>query len=186
MHGPVPQASPPQPQVSHSITSDGTPSVARSAASLWQLHSERSVEPTHSSWFGSLGGVHRVCRTRERCVPAARAGCGAATNSSHAFWHFFTVVARKGKKRTAPQAPAGGREEMGRGKEGTGRKKEGLDNQSEPRGGEMRGCAVSGTAPVLPQSTMCCHKAPLAISRGGRSEALGRSLCVIRVGIHQW
>ena len=25
--------------------------------------------------------------------------------------------------------------------------------------------AVSGTAPVLPQSTMCCHKAPLAISR---------------------
>ena len=30
------------------------------------------------------------------------------------------------------------------------------------------------------------HKAPLAISRGGRSEALGRSLCVIRVGIHQW
>ena len=46
--------------------------------------------------------------------------------------------------------------------------------------------AVSGTAPVLPQSTMCCHKAPLAISRGGRSEALGRSLCVIRVGIHQW
>ena len=24
------------------------------------------------------------------------------------------------------------------------------------------------------------------ISRGGRSEALGRSLCVIRVGIHQW
>ena len=45
---------------------------------------------------------------------------------------------------------------------------------------------VSGTAPVLPQSTMCCHKAPLAISRGGRSEALGRSLCVIRVGIHQW
>ena len=41
--------------------------------------------------------------------------------------------------------------------------------------------AVSGTAPVLPQSTMCCHKAPLAISRGGRSEALGRSLCVIRV-----
>ena len=46
--------------------------------------------------------------------------------------------------------------------------------------------AVSGTAPVLPQSTMCCHKAPLAISRGGRSEVLGRSLCVIRVGIHQW
>ena len=46
--------------------------------------------------------------------------------------------------------------------------------------------SVSGTAPVLPQSTMCFHKAPLAISRGGRSEALGRSLCVIRVGIHQW
>ena len=31
---------------------------------------------------------------------------------------------------------------MGREKEGTGRKKEGLDNQSEPRGGEMRGCAL--------------------------------------------
>ena len=29
VHGPVPLASPPQPQVSHSITSDGTPSVAR-------------------------------------------------------------------------------------------------------------------------------------------------------------
>ena len=47
-----------QPQVSHSITSDGTPSVARPAASLLQLHSERGVEPTHSSWFGTLGGVH--------------------------------------------------------------------------------------------------------------------------------
>ena len=54
------------------------------------------------------------------------------------------------------------------------------------RGRKTRDSAVSGTAPVLPQSTMCCHKAPLAISRGGRSEALGRSLCVIRVGIHQW
>ena len=32
------------------------------------------------------------------------------------------------------------------------------------------------------KSTMYYHKAPLAISRGGRSEALGRSLCVIRVG----
>ena len=54
------------------------------------------------------------------------------------------------------------------------------------RTGQAAVRAVSGTAPVLPQSTMCCHKAPLAISRGGRSEVLGRSLCVIRVGIHQW
>ena len=47
-------------------------------------------------------------------------------------------------------------------------------------------CAVSGTVPILLKSTIYYHKAPLAISRGGRSEALGRSLCVIRVGIHQW
>ena len=46
--------------------------------------------------------------------------------------------------------------------------------------------AVSGTVPILLKSTIYYHKAPLAISRGGRSEALGRSLCVIRVGIHQW
>ena len=45
---------------------------------------------------------------------------------------------------------------------------------------------VSGTVPILLKSTIYYHKAPLAISRGGRSEALGRSLCVIRVGIHQW
>ena len=89
MHGPVPQASPPQPQVSNSITSDGTPSVARSAAYFLQLHLEIGVEPTHSSWFCTLSGVHRVCRTRERCVPAARAGCGAATNSRHDFWDIF-------------------------------------------------------------------------------------------------
>ena len=56
----------------------------------------------------------------------------------------------------------------------------------DPGPSHSRSRTVSGTAPVLPQSTMCCHKAPLAISRGGRSEALGRSLCVIRVGIHQW
>ena len=30
-----------------------------------------------------------MCRTRERCVPAARAGCGAATNSRHAFLGHF-------------------------------------------------------------------------------------------------
>ena len=46
--------------------------------------------------------------------------------------------------------------------------------------------SVSGTVPILLKSTIYYHKAPLAISRGGRSEALGRSLCVIRVGIHQW
>ena len=45
---------------------------------------------------------------------------------------------------------------------------------------------VSGTVPVLLKSTIYFLTAPLAISRGGRSEALGRSLCVIRVGIHQW
>ena len=45
---------------------------------------------------------------------------------------------------------------------------------------------VSGTVPILLKSIIYYHKAPLAISRGGRSEALGRSLCVIRVGIHQW
>lgn len=89
MHGPVPQASPPQPQVSHSITSDGTPSMARSAATLLQPHSERGVEPTHSSWIHALPGTQGVRVSSSRCVPAARAGCGAATNSRHAFWDIF-------------------------------------------------------------------------------------------------
>ena len=89
MHGPVPQASPPQPQVSHSITSAGTPSVARSAASLWQLHSERGVEPTRSCWIHALPGTQGVRVSSKRCVPVARAGCGAATNSSHAFLGHF-------------------------------------------------------------------------------------------------
>ena len=89
MHGPVPQASPPQPQVSHSITSDGTPSVARSAATLWQPHSERGVEPVRSGRLAALTGCQGVRPTRERCFLAARAGCGAATNSRHAFWDIF-------------------------------------------------------------------------------------------------
>ena len=33
-----------------------------------------------------------MCRTRERCVLAARAGCGAATNSRHAFWDIFDAL----------------------------------------------------------------------------------------------
>ena len=89
MHGPVPQASPPQPQVSHSITSDGTPSVARSAAYFLQLHLEYGVESTHSCWICALPGSQGVHRSSKRCVPAARAGCGAATNSRHAFWDIF-------------------------------------------------------------------------------------------------
>ena len=89
MHGPVPQASPPQPQVSHSITSARTPSVARSAASLWQLHLEYGVEPTHSCWICALPGSQGVRVSNKRCVPVARAGCGAATNSRHAFWDIF-------------------------------------------------------------------------------------------------
>jgi len=89
VHGPVPQASPPQPQVSHSITSDGTPSVARSAASLLQPHSERGVEPNRSGRSAALPGCQGVRPTLERCFLAARAGCGAATNSRHAFWDIF-------------------------------------------------------------------------------------------------
>ena len=89
MHGPVPQASPPQPQVSHSITAAGTPSVARSAAYFLQLHLEYGVEPTHSCWICALPGTQGVHRSSKRCVPAARAGCGAATNSRHAFWDIF-------------------------------------------------------------------------------------------------
>ena len=89
MHGPVPQASPPQPQVSHSITSAGTPSVARSAASLLQPHSEHGVEPTRSGRSAALPGCQGVRPTRERCFLAARAGCGAATNSRHAFLGHF-------------------------------------------------------------------------------------------------
>ena len=44
--------------LSHSTTSAGTPSVARSAASLWQLHLEYGVEPTHSCWICALPGSH--------------------------------------------------------------------------------------------------------------------------------
>ena len=93
MHGPVPQASPPQPQVSNSITSDGTPSVARSAASLLQPHSERGVEPTRSGRSAALPGCQGVRPTRERCFLSARAGCGATTNSRHAFWDISTLLA---------------------------------------------------------------------------------------------
>ena len=89
MHGPVPQASPPQPQVSHSITSAGTPSVARSAAPLWQPHSERGIEPIRSGRSAALPGCQGVPPTRERCFLAARASCGAATNSRHAFLGHF-------------------------------------------------------------------------------------------------
>ena len=100
VHGPVPQASPPQPQVSHSTTSAGTPSVARSAATLWQPHSERGVEPVRSGRFAALTGCQGVRPTRERCFLAARAGCGAATSSSLAslghfrrfcpiYWHYY-------------------------------------------------------------------------------------------------
>ena len=56
-------------------------------------------------------------------------------------------------------------------------------------------CSLAYCSAVLPDAVRsraphpCCHKAQcaatLAISRGGRSEVLGRSLCVIRVGIHQ-
>ena len=61
-----------------------------------------------------------------------------------------------------------------------------LEGVSESRTGRGETEAVSGTVPILLKSTIYYHKAPLAISRGGRSEVLGRSLCVIRVGIHQW
>ena len=82
MHGPVPQASPPQPQVSHSITSDGTPSVARSAATFWQPHSERGVETNRSDRFGALtpwvpGSAPNEERATCEAV-AALAGCRAA------------------------------------------------------------------------------------------------------------
>ena len=92
MHGSVPQASPPQPQVSHSITSDGTPSVARSAATLWQPHSERGVDPVRSGRFAALTGCQGVRPTHERCFPAARAGCWAATNE-YTFSTFSTLLA---------------------------------------------------------------------------------------------
>ena len=99
MHGPVPQASPPQPQVSHSITSAGTPSVARSAASLWQLHLEYGVEST------ALHSLLLDTRTpwdlgpRECVYPAS----GASRQRAQAaelpqtrdtlFWTFSTLLA---------------------------------------------------------------------------------------------
>ena len=51
---------------------------------------------------------------------------------------------------------------MGREKEGTGRKKEGLDNQSEPRGGEMRGCALRVACDGLPAHHLAFSVALLA------------------------
>ena len=48
-----------------------------------------------------------MCRTRERCVPAARAGCGAATNSRHAFLgHFrrFWPIDHSGKRCVDPKS----------------------------------------------------------------------------------
>ncbi|EOD30236.1 hypothetical protein EMIHUDRAFT_233228 [Emiliania huxleyi CCMP1516] len=62
-------ASPPQPQVSHSITSAGTLSVARSAASLLQPHSEHGVEPTRSG----QGGYSIVFDDVEHCSTTSHA-----------------------------------------------------------------------------------------------------------------
>ena len=62
---------------------------------------------------------------------------------------FFTVVPGKRKKRTAPQAPAGGREGMGREKEGIGRKKEGLDNPASAR------CAVARSGSLAMDYAPC-------------------------------
>jgi hypothetical protein len=65
------------------------------------------------------------------------------------FGIFFTVVPGKRKKRTAPQAPAGGREGMGREKEGIGRKKEGLDNPASAR------CAVARSGSLAMDYAPC-------------------------------
>ena len=56
---------------------------------MLQPHSERGVEPIRSGRFAALTGCQGVPPTRERCFLAARAGCGAATNSRHAFWDIF-------------------------------------------------------------------------------------------------
>ena len=56
---------------------------------MWQLHLEYGIEPTHSSWIHALPGTQGVRVSSKRCVPAARAGCGAATNSRHAFSDIF-------------------------------------------------------------------------------------------------
>ena len=66
--------------------------MARSAASLLQPHSERGVEPTRSGRSAALPGCQGVRPTRERCFLAARAGCGAATISRHAFLGTFSTL----------------------------------------------------------------------------------------------
>ena len=66
----------------YSITSAGTPSVARSAASLLQPHRPqraRGLEPFRSGRFAALTGCQGVRPTHERCFLAGRADCGAAT-----------------------------------------------------------------------------------------------------------
>ena len=56
---------------------------------MWQLHLEYGVEPTHSCWIHALPGTQGVRVSSKRCVPAARAGCGAATNLEIRFLGHF-------------------------------------------------------------------------------------------------
>ena len=83
-------------------------------------------------------------------------------HAQHVHVHVSTLVRVGSPFLFFPFTAAGGREEMGRGKEGTGRKKEGLDNQSEPRGGEMRGCALRVACDGLPAHHLAFSVALLA------------------------
>ena len=107
MHGPVPQASPPQPQVSHSITSDGTPSV----------HARRrtccsSISSTASSLLTPVGSVHSLGPTEctERASGASWRRAQAAElqqTRDTLFGTFSTLLAHILAQRASNQPPAG-------------------------------------------------------------------------------
>ena len=163
--------------------------VAMSRASMRCVHNTRSLAYGYATRTSLAASVRPCCRRRSasrlfwRPLHAAEHLSSPETGHARCCRGPRSVdrvpggVAPKGKEaaRTRDrQAAAASQDEAEE------------SDATEEEATRERTTTVSGTVPMLLKSTMYYRKAPLAISRGGRSEALGRSLCVIRVGIHQW
>ena len=95
----------------------------------WTRHQPRCFRHERVGWRGSAGDVWLLLGARTwrtsgcpHLLSAPVRTCSGTPAKHRLPRHFFYSVTRKGKKRTAPQAPAGGRKEMGREK---GRNREG-------------------------------------------------------------